>query len=1621
MTESNRLASGHPGALRAGLLRALALAALLGLGSCGGGGGGDREEIEACGTVCTGFLGNFSWEHGADGAGGVGDGASGDGGVGAGGDFGQFRNALVTVRLRDGVLLGSARTDPSNGMVTIYPGRDYDGPLYIELTGGDGATYYEEGTKQFVPFPADARIRVYVPRVKRNIGITAFTEAAVQLLTEGSTPERVDGTPDAAQIAAANERIRSTLAQQLPQAMQVDDIARLPFIKSPDIEGRNAMTLDARGVYGLASGAFSKQAAMYNPNLSAPTLQAMRQLAADLRDGRLDGMNGTQPAVPADQRTYDPHTLTGELSSALAEQQQRFGDESTRLALPELVHYASTRYEGYLFDAAIPPDGAARTNVAGWVAGNSRGFALGQAFPKFGAGVRTFALYGNAGHGGLFMKVDGGSGPPQLYALGDNVYGELGLGDQVDTDGQAKPVALPGVPTHIAGGAAHTVARLADGSVWTWGDNLYGQLGQGQDGTQLPRSTTPLRVTLPAGAVAVAASHMASFALLADGSVYAWGSSWGFGLLGDGQANGVRLAPAAVRTPAGPLADAVQLSARDHDAVVLKRDGSVWQWGSFPADAAGAYTDGDATSPYRGGHVWPTQLQGLPAGVGVRKVITEQGLTVALLDDGRVYTWGVYHDLTADKLLRDLTATRVLSLPPVRDLMPGGYIGYGARPFDRTTAMAIGYQRDASGSRDLMFKIRGRVAERFDPQHPERQRRPQHLSSPPENCADCHVPLSRWPTDPLPTSGAICVPPPSILELVHADTDCRLCHNADGAQLRLALGALQCVPPSGLPERTRSDPAPAGAACTLPGNHPFTPPGTVCASCHNSVIARTLAQLGCSQPDAGALPSIATTVTIGQVLDDGGLTVLPGALTADGTPEIRGSLSAPLAAGQAVVVRRNGVVIGQASATGGTTWSFTDAVASNGDEQSYTARVESAGDGAFGMLSNRYAVRVDSQAPAQTVTLTAITGNGVPVADNDFTADTTPAVAGSLSGALAAGEVVQVLRNGALAGNASVSGTAWSYVEPDAAPLAAGSYGYSARVVDAVGRQGVTSATRTVRVTTLPQADVTQALRAGTPITGPTNFSTPTLVGSLSTALQAGQQVRLLRDGAALQAAVTVTGTSWSVVDTLPTPIDARVVYSARVEAGSLLGTPGATVSIQVDTVAPTAVPTITGFFDQFTGQVVAPGGSSSDTTPSPQGTLTAGLAAGETVRVLRDAVAAGSVTPSSGATSWRFDDGARTAGRYVYLAQVVDAAGNVGRDSVGAAITVDTTRRTVTLDAVIDDERKLTIARDGAGRDRTPALTGVVNLALLPGQSVRVVRVDEATKKEFPLGNATVGTSATNPAWNFSDPGTGADGRFTYRAEVVEPSGALGSASAGYTVVIDTTPPTQTAPTFFATSAVVPFNNTVGADVDSVLGSVSSDTSPRLVIGLSAPPVTDNTLIASERMEILRTVGKGAPEVIKQVPTTCPINRAGLTCVRDTPTAANVTAPVRDAKGTIINLPTTAGLPTELVTYAVRVVDAAGNVGPTTEIKPALAIDHVTCDQQRATAAAEVVKLVHPQISFEQRASKTGVRNCSSCHQAVPPPSTEEVNGTPLSVTLQGALVPVPMSAPTYWCRRPG
>jgi alpha-tubulin suppressor-like RCC1 family protein len=115
----------------------------------------------------------------------------------------------------------------------------------------------------------------------------------------------------------------------------------------------------------------------------------------------------------------------------------------------------------------------------------------------------------------IALKSDG-----TLWAWGYNGDGELGDGSTTD---RYTPVQVSGGGSTwaaIAAGYAHTIALKSDGTLWAWGDNDYGQLG---DGFNTDRHT-PVQVSGGGNTwVAIAAGHFHTVALKSDGTLWAWG------------------------------------------------------------------------------------------------------------------------------------------------------------------------------------------------------------------------------------------------------------------------------------------------------------------------------------------------------------------------------------------------------------------------------------------------------------------------------------------------------------------------------------------------------------------------------------------------------------------------------------------------------------------------------------------------------------------------------------------------------------------------------------------------------------------------------------------------------------------------------------------------------------------------------------------------------------------------------------------------------------------------------------------------------------------------------------------------------------------------------------------
>jgi alpha-tubulin suppressor-like RCC1 family protein len=155
-----------------------------------------------------------------------------------------------------------------------------------------------------------------------------------------------------------------------------------------------------------------------------------------------------------------------------------------------------------------------------------------------------------------------------VQCWGDNLFGQLGDGS---TNKSATPLPVPGLSgvLQLAVGKFQTCALMADGSVQCWGDGGVNM----QAGTVI-NLLEPTPIEGVTGATALAAGDGFTCALVANGAVQCWGEG-DVGQLGDGLENDSNTTPASVPG----LSDVVQLSAGARHACALRSDQSLWCWG----------------------------------------------------------------------------------------------------------------------------------------------------------------------------------------------------------------------------------------------------------------------------------------------------------------------------------------------------------------------------------------------------------------------------------------------------------------------------------------------------------------------------------------------------------------------------------------------------------------------------------------------------------------------------------------------------------------------------------------------------------------------------------------------------------------------------------------------------------------------------------------------------------------------------------------------------------------------------------------------------------------------------------------------------------------------------------
>ena len=235
----------------------------------------------------------------------------------------------------------------------------------------------------------------------------------------------------------------------------------------------------------------------------------------------------------------------------------------------------------------------------------------------------------------------------RIYAWGRNTSGELGIGTTLARSNVPIAVKTTGTPMdgkvvkQVEGGGryegSHSIALASDGTVYTWGLNQYGQLGN----NTTTNSRSPIAVQVAGTPLAgktivqIAAGADHSLALDSDGALYAWGSN-AYGQLGNGTTTNSSV-PVAVKIAGTPLAGKtiVQIAAGANHNMVLTSDGAVYTWGWNYHGQLGNNTKTNSNT------IVAVQTISTPiAGKKIVKIAAGQGHSLALTDDGMVYAWG---------------------------------------------------------------------------------------------------------------------------------------------------------------------------------------------------------------------------------------------------------------------------------------------------------------------------------------------------------------------------------------------------------------------------------------------------------------------------------------------------------------------------------------------------------------------------------------------------------------------------------------------------------------------------------------------------------------------------------------------------------------------------------------------------------------------------------------------------------------------------------------------------------------------------------------------------------------------------------------------------------------------
>jgi alpha-tubulin suppressor-like RCC1 family protein len=236
------------------------------------------------------------------------------------------------------------------------------------------------------------------------------------------------------------------------------------------------------------------------------------------------------------------------------------------------------------------------------------GATSAKSIPTVIGNEKNWKAVSSGGSHTLALKDDG-----SLWAWGNNNHGQLG--DNTNTNRvEPVPILSGSAFTKIYAGDDFSIAIKNDGSLWTWGSNLYGNLGNGT--LVNPGPATPTQLGSDKGWLHITAAWGYVLAVKNDGSVWAWGKNTE-GQLGLGHTNNVSLP-----TMLNVSGSFSKIDAMNHNSIALKDDGTIYLWGASNGNTPVLLNDA----------------------MKFTTVATGMNFQFAISQEGKLYAWGENRD-----------------------------------------------------------------------------------------------------------------------------------------------------------------------------------------------------------------------------------------------------------------------------------------------------------------------------------------------------------------------------------------------------------------------------------------------------------------------------------------------------------------------------------------------------------------------------------------------------------------------------------------------------------------------------------------------------------------------------------------------------------------------------------------------------------------------------------------------------------------------------------------------------------------------------------------------------------------------------------------------------------------